>query len=122
MRTLQLAALTWRSSPELQNEVVRVANEMRAQGEAPDSVSSIWNVYYERLVGGHESDDFLAALPPQDHVATFEWLFPKYAQSSDRYAYLFMLAQLQEHAGDRAQALASYQALLATGVDRSRIV
>ncbi len=122
VRTLQLAALTWRSSPELQNEVVRVANEMRTQGEAPDSVSSIWNVYYERLVGGQERDDFLAALPPHDHVAAFQWLFPKYAQSSNRYAYLFMLAQLQEHAGDRAQALASYQALLATGVDSYRIV
>ena len=92
------------------------------QGEALDSVSRIWNVYYERLVWGHDKDDFLAALSPQDHVSTFQWLFPKYAQSSNRYAYLFMLAQLQEHAGDRAQALASYQALLATGVDSSTIV
>ncbi len=121
LRTLQLAALTWRSSPELQNEVARVANEMRLQGEAPDSVSTIWNVYYGRLVGNHDRDDFLAALSPQDHVSTFQWLFPKYAQSSNRYAYLFMLAQLQERAGDRAQALASYQALLATGVDSSCI-
>jgi asparagine synthetase B (glutamine-hydrolysing) len=60
-------------------------------------------------------------LSPQDHLSTFEWLFPKYAQSSNRYAYLFMLAQLQERAGARAQALASYQALLATGVDSSTI-
>ena len=122
LRGLQIAALTWRSSPERQNEVARVANEMRMQGEALDSVSGIWNVYYERLVSGRDRDDFLAALSPQDHVSTFQWLFPKYAQSSNRYAYLFMLAQLQEHAGDRAQALANYQALLATGVDSSSIV
>jgi tetratricopeptide (TPR) repeat protein len=122
VRELQLAALTWRSSPELQDEVARVANEMRIQGEALGSVSTIWNVYYDRLVWGHDRDDFLAALSPQDHVSTLEWLFPKYAQSPNRYAYLFMHAQLQEHAGDRAQALASYQAVLATGVDSSTIV
>lgn len=121
VRTLQLAALTWRTSPELQDEVARVANEMRIQGEALDSVSKIWNVYYDRLVWGHDRDDFLAALSPREHVSTFQWLFPKYAQTSNRYAYLFMLAQLQEQAGDRAQALASYQALLATGVDSSAI-
>jgi hypothetical protein len=121
LRGLQIAALTWRSGPERQNEVARVANEMRMQGEALDSVSGIWNVYYERLVSGRDRDDFLAALSPQDQVSTFQWLFPKYAQSSNRYAYLFMLAQLQEHAGDRTQALASYQALLATGVDSSNI-
>jgi len=121
VRELQLAALTWQSSPELQDEVARVANEMRTQDEALSSVSRIWSVYYERLVWGHDKADFLAALSPQDHVSTFEWLFPKYAQSSNRYAYLFMVAQLQEHAGDRALALASYQALLATGVDSATI-
>jgi tetratricopeptide (TPR) repeat protein len=122
VRELQLAALTWRTSPERQDEVARVTNEMRLQGEALHSVSSVWDVYYERLVRGHDRDDFLAALSPQDHLSTLEWLFPKYAQSSNRYAYLYMLAQLQEHAGDRAQALVSYQAVLATGVDSATIV
>jgi len=122
IRRLELAGLTWQAKPQRQDEVARVANEMRIRGEALDSVSSIWNVYYERLVWNHDREDFLAALPPQDHVATFEWLFPKYAQSSNRYAYLFMLAQLQEHAGQRAQARASYEAVLASGVDAARIV
>jgi hypothetical protein len=72
-------------------------------------------------VRGSKKGDFLAVLSAQDHLSTFQWLFPRYAQSSNRYAYLFMLAQLQEHAGDRVQALASYQALLATGVDNSTI-
>ncbi len=122
VRQLQLAGLTWRTSPQRQDEVARIANEMRVRGEALDSISSIWNVYYERLVWNHDRDDFLAALPPQDHVATFEWLFPKYAQSSNRYAYLFMLAQLQEHAGDRAKARANYEGVLALGVDSATIV
>ena len=122
VRRLQLAGLTWQTSPQRQDEVVRVANAMRVGGETPESVSSIWNAYYDRLVWNHDRDDFLAALPPQDHVATFEWLFPKYARSSNRYAYLFMLAQLQEHAGQRAQARANYEAVLTSGVDSERIV
>lgn len=120
IRRLQLAALTWRSSPELQDEVARAANEMRLQSEtlggagADTTLSAVWNAYYDRLVRGNDREDFLAALPAQDHLATFQWLFPKYAESSsNRYAYLFMLAQLQEHAGDHAAALATYRTVLA---------
>jgi hypothetical protein len=92
---------------------------MRAQGEGSPAigsdslVSAIWNVYYDRLVRGDGRADFLAALPAADHLATFRWLFPQYAESSNRYAYLFMLAQLQENGGDRADALETYQSLLA---------
>jgi tetratricopeptide (TPR) repeat protein len=119
LRGLQLAALMWRSEPDLQNEVLRVVNTMRAQGEGSPAigsdslVSAIWNVYYDRLVRGNGRADFLAALPAADHLATFRWLFPQYAESSNRYAYLFMLAQLQENGGDRADALETYQSLLA---------
>jgi tetratricopeptide (TPR) repeat protein len=119
LRGLQLAALMWRSRPDLQNEIVEVANEMRVQGEglpaagSESLVSGIWNVYYDRLVRGNGREDFLAALPAADHLATFEWLFPRYADSSNRYAYLFMLAQLQENEGERADALETYQTVLA---------
>jgi hypothetical protein len=119
VRALQLAALTWRSSPELQDEVARAANEMRLQGEALEgttmdtTLSAIWSVYYDRLVRGQARDEFLAAVAAPDHLATFQWLFPKYSESdSNRYAYLFMLAQLQENSGARAEALATYQSLL----------
>ena len=122
VRQLQLTGLTWRTSPDRQDEVARVANDMRVKGEALGSVSNIWNVYYERLVWGHDRENFLAALSPQDHVATFEWLFPKYAESSNRYAYLLMLAQLQENAGARAQARATYQSVLALGVNSGSVV
>ncbi len=132
VRTLQLAALTWRSSPELQDEVARAANEMRLQGEAlggtsaDTTLSAIWNVYYDRLVRGQARDEFLAAVAAPDHLATFQWLFPKYAESpSNRYAYLFMLAQLQENSGARAEALSAYRSLLALlaaqGVDSGQI-
>jgi len=52
-------------------------------------------------------------LRPQDHLATFAWLFPDYARStSNRAAYLFMLAQLQEHSGAPADALATYRSIV----------
>jgi tetratricopeptide (TPR) repeat protein len=128
VRTLQLAALTWRSSPDLQDEVARAANEMRLQGEtlegasADSTRSAIWNAYYDRLVRGHDREDFLAAVPAQDHLATLQWLFPKYAESySNRSVYLFMLAQLQEHAGSRSEALATYQSLLDLLAERGAV-
>jgi hypothetical protein len=64
-------------------------------------------------VRGNDREDFLASVPAQDHLATLQWLFPKYAESySNRAVYLFMLAQLQENAGSRREALATYQSLL----------
>ena len=74
--------------------------------------SRVWNVYYDRLVRGNDREDFLRALPPQDHLATFEWLFPDYATSdSTRIPSRFMLAQLQEGSGAHADALANYRSL-----------
>ena len=118
VRGIEISALTWRRSPDLQDEIVRIANDMRVQGEALPKVagdplvSRIWAVYYDRLAQGHEKEAFFDALPPVDHLATFQWLFPKYADSSNRYAYLSMLAQLQERSGNCAAALASYESLL----------
>jgi tetratricopeptide (TPR) repeat protein len=119
LRGLQLAALMWSSRPDLQNEIAKVANQMRVHGEglpavgSESLVSGIWNVYYDRLFRGNDREDFFAALPAADHLATFQWLFPQYADSSNRYAYLYMLAQLQETKGDRSDALETYQTLLA---------
>ena len=118
LRGLEISGLLWRGGPALEDEVVRIANEMRLQGEplpaigAEPLASRIWNIYYYRLLRGSDKEELLAALPAKDHLATFEWLFPSYVDSSNRYAYLFMLAQLQEHKGDRAAALATYQSVV----------
>jgi len=121
IRGLQISALRWRRAADMNYEVVRVANDMRAEGEplpalggtAETLVSEIWDVYHTPLVRGRDKEAFLGALPSRDLLDTFLWLFPAYANSSNRYAYLFMLAQLQERNGDRADALASYRSLLA---------
>jgi hypothetical protein len=132
VRGIQITALLWRRDPELQEEVARIANDMRAQGEdlpaiAGESlVSRFWNEYYDRLVRGNGREEFLAVLPASDHLATYLWLFPAYDNSSNREPFLFMLAQLQERNGDRADALASYQALLsaltARGADSGSMI
>jgi hypothetical protein len=120
IRGLQISALRWRRQSELDYEVVRIANDMRARGEAVPAisgdsdhlVSGLWNIYHSALVTGADRETFFGILPVKDLLGTFLWLFPKYDNPSNRYAYLFMLAQLQERNGEGADALTNYQSVL----------
>ena len=124
VRQLQFYALLWSSAPERQEEIIRVANEMRTRGETlPKQLTGdsfaprLWDIYLERLIRGGKKPQFLAALAPSDQLATLRWLFPGdfFTGGQGEYnAYLYYsaLAQLQEQAGDRAGALASYRQLL----------
>jgi tetratricopeptide (TPR) repeat protein len=112
VRLLQLSALLNGSNPEVENDVVRVVNDMRIKGEAiPGAVvGRLWNVYYARVFNGYDRESFLAAIPAADHIATFQWLFPEEKVATDRKNLrLYMIAALQEQAGARAEALANYQ-------------
>jgi tetratricopeptide (TPR) repeat protein len=119
VRHMQFSALLWAHDPELESEAIRVANEIRRGGETmpagtPERSDTwrLWNIYYSRLVFGHDKPQFLSALPPADHLATFRWLYPEDQLPKEKYLqYLYMLAQLQEHNGERANALASYRRL-----------
>ena len=97
---------------------------MRVKGEASPAVgaehvtSQIWNIYYSRLVLGHDKASFLEALPAKDNLATFLWLLTAYDNSSNGQSYRFMLAQLQEQSGNRADALKNYEALLSSQAGR----
>jgi tetratricopeptide (TPR) repeat protein len=127
IRGLQISALRWRRQTELDHEVVRIANDMRVRGEAlpaisGDSdhlVSELWNIYQAALVRGDDREAFLGGVPVKDLLDTFLWLFPKYDNASNRYAYLFMLAQLQERNGQDTEALTNHQSVL-TLLDRHR--
>jgi len=127
VRIMEIAALQWIDRPDLRNETIRVANEMRTKGETmpvedPDRPLAwqLWNVYYDALVSGRNDSRkprFLSVLSPADHLATFRWLYPeKEVPESKHDLYIAMLAAFQEYGGDRAGALASYRQLPRTMV------
>ena len=121
MRSLQLAGAFWTRDASVENEAIRMANEMRIagetlQGDAPASagfdVGRFWTIYFGRIFADYDVPSFLAAVSPADHVATFRWLFPKPDSDSSRQDLKrFVLATLLEHAGQRDEALAMFTAL-----------
>lgn len=119
VRHMQISALLWITDPKRESEAIRVANEMRLGGETmptgiPDRSDTwrLWNIYYSRLIFGHDKPQFLSTLSPADHLATFRWLYPEDQLPKEKdQVYLYMLAQLQELNGDRTNALASYRRL-----------
>ncbi len=127
VRSLQISALlqtytnVWIEDPERQSEAIRVANEMRIHGETrpngwgPGSLKrKVWPIYYFGFITDDQPAPLLAALPSAEHLSLFRWLFPEDdLPESDGapslFNFFFVLARLQEHAGDRAGALASYR-------------
>lgn len=120
VRQMQLAAWLYNKGNSGEDEAIRVVNDMRRKDEpllAGDEGSTVrwsnlWNVYYDRIIYGHDQHAFLSVLSPSDHVATFEWVFPAaLVPESKRVFYHFILGSLQEHAGDYTHALATLQSM-----------
>ena len=117
VRSLHIAGLFWTREAGAENDAIRLANEIRVAGESlPDApgfdVSRFWTIYYGRVFTQYDLPSFLSALSPADHIATFEWLFPGTdPDSSRRDLKRFVLATLQEHAGQRDAALANFVAI-----------
>jgi hypothetical protein len=119
VRHMQISALLWAGDAELENQAIRLANEIRTAGETmpagvPESSDKwrLWNIYYSRLVNGRDKSQFLAALSPAEHLATFRWLYPEDQLPKEKYLqHLYILAQLQELNDERTDALASYRRL-----------
>ena len=130
LRSLQVAALlqsysnVWIADPEREKEAIKVANEMRINGETrpkgwgPGSFKGkLWSIYHFDVVTDDRLAPLLAALPPAEHLSLFRWLFPEDDLpegdgAPSLFNFLFVLAQLQEQGGDRNGALASYRRLL----------
>ncbi|MDH5220408.1 MAG: toll/interleukin-1 receptor domain-containing protein [Betaproteobacteria bacterium] len=130
LRTLQVSALlrtysnVWIEEPERQEEVMRIANKMRTGGEpqpkgwGPGSFKrKVWAIYHFRFVASEAQEPILAALPAAEHLATFRWLFPEEDLAQDEggpslFDYFTVRAQVEERAGERAGALASYRRVL----------
>ena len=121
VRRFQLAALTLYSDAPLEYEAIRVANEMRGNGEPvptndPERQvwSTYWTLYYRYLLDDAQRQAFLAILPPAEHLATFRWLLPESQTPQDkRELWVLFLATFQELSGDRLTARSNYEWLRA---------
>jgi hypothetical protein len=115
VRNLQLAAMLNDRTSASQIELARIAGEMRKNGETIDDRlrDRLWSyAYYAGLLSGERRERFMSGLREAEHVATFQWLFPENQVRQDRREqWRFFLASLEQAAGERAAALARYEAL-----------
>lgn len=115
-RSLQLAALSYRHNNETDAEELRVANEMRKNGE-PVSDRQCHDILDDTIgdrLGMHNKlAAILSVLPAKEMQATFDWLNAgKITSTNEKQAYSpFIAANLLEIAGDREGALTIYRAL-----------
>ena len=95
---------------------VIVANDMRLAGEAMTNPlrNRLWSAaYYPYLFGADDRSNFLAILPPETHLATFDWLFPRSAmRAGDISVWRYVHAVLLANAGQTAKARTELEALL----------
>jgi type II secretory pathway pseudopilin PulG len=117
VRMMQFAALLYYApgSGPGQVEAARAANDMRLRGESaePRLRERLWSyVYSDALLSRERRDGFVAAVRGADSVATFLWLYPEAQLRPDQRAqWRYLLASLEEAAGERASARARFEAL-----------
>jgi hypothetical protein len=115
VRELQFAALLYYQDPAGQIEAARAANEMRQRGEAIDAKQRdrLWSyVYSDGLLSRERRESFMSALRDAGHVDTFRWLYPEDQVRADRKRlWPFLVASLEDAAGNRPAAVARYEAL-----------
>jgi len=115
VRHLQLTALLNCHDEEAALETIRVANATRHEQRTIDSWSRdhIFLLYDNLDPGTAEAGRFVNAVAPAEHLATFHWLFDKMDTDDSRgISRAFYLAVLQEAAGQRDDAIASYRFVL----------
>jgi Tfp pilus assembly protein PilF len=109
VRQLQLAGIENVHSDAAGIELVKVLNAMRQNGEPVDSRTreAAWYLYKSDLDPESAGrPQFLAALAPAEHLATFRWLFEN-ADFSTSQTWLrdFYRGILEDEAGQRGDAL-----------------
>jgi hypothetical protein len=116
VRHLEMAALLNCHDEQSDLEVIRVANAMREEHRLPDDGQRdhILLIYYGRLLpDANHAAEFVNAIPPSEHVATFRWLFDGLdSDGSNRWLRAYYLAVLDEAAGQREDAIVNYHLVL----------
>ncbi len=113
VRRLELSALLNCHTRESDREVIRVANDMRKEGRRLDDGerAHILDIYSQEF-SPRTADTllFINAVPAAEHVTTFRWLFDDVAADENgRATQIYYLAELQEAAGQREEALSNYR-------------
>ena len=114
VRHLQLIALLNGQNQACNQETARVLNAIRKENGSvdEDTRQRLFNLYSEELVSSDDSAAFIHAVAPAEHLVTFHWLFDRLALSeSAAVSRSFETALLQEAAGQRTEALASFQSV-----------
>jgi len=118
VRRLQLGALIYLDKPGSRAELVRVANDMRKNGEAMDAGSRnrILAFCFDPIVTRHnELIESLSAVPNDEARKTYDWLRVREssddAEDSENLQSEFIDANLLELSGKREESLAKYRDL-----------
>ena len=118
VRSLQISGLLNTQNDATDSELLRVANEMRVNGESLDSQSrrNIFEHTFEsRLDEPAKLSTLLRTLRPGDAEATYDWLSLANEMSEEatitRHKRDFMMAFIQEISGNQTKALSGYEAL-----------
>ena len=117
VRTMQLGGLIYKEARGTRAEVMRVANDMRKNGEPldGDEKGRILGFCFTPVVTSQkELVESLSAVPEDDAWKTYLWLDdrPNDDESDDKtLAHDFIHANLLEVSGKRAEALEKYRSL-----------
>ncbi len=117
VRQFELGGLmSSREQPTAQQELVKLSNEIRKNGEPIDSGGkrSILGMYSVALTNRAELANLLSAVPATESWATYIWLDDSVDRSDPEWQQIkhtFVLANIDELAGRVQEALALYQHL-----------
>lgn len=121
VRRLQLGGMIYSDNVPTRIELTRVANDMRKNGEKIDDSdrSRIISTNYSiQVVDDAELAPVLAALPPEEAWATYQWLEQNNDSSDDSdenrsrsWQDHYIQAKIQEVSGNNATSLALYRSL-----------
>lgn len=115
---LELTALLNCRDGRADQEVIRVANAMRKEQRTLDHTDrqQILSIYYREFVPETAATlEFIKAVPPSEHVATFRWLFAALDADPDdagRWSRAYYRGALEETAAQRDEALSDYRSTL----------
>jgi hypothetical protein len=114
IRSMQFSAIANEDTPEAHEKLIRLANDIRKEhGDLnPSRSHDVLNIYWEHLVPPDEhTTAFLGAVPPQDHLDTFDWLLQRAGSGEPEPNHAYIRSALLEAAGHRDEALAGYRTL-----------